>query len=404
MNNTFRREYSRHVQRQILGSLLSLSGLLVAVTLSVISGLWLVRELELQTAWPSYDDIAQNLHLPASWWRWVVGDISEFAFYKHEFASIGLLAGAALAYFGSRNGKAWAGFPICYGTGLWPWLIISSLLGLLLSNLLWGWMLSAQAWQPTFVAFVSLPAAMVLLFGRGWRVAVSGALLGATLVTPTALLIVNHVCNPLDLPAVVGSVLGMAFASLLAFQLCRWFPTLVRGREVQSQQAKPATPAPAPSYGAAWVLRRILADFSEAPFFGNELASLGLLAGVALAFLINPHSPAYGSGLLPALMGGQLLSAAIGVLLWRKQWIRLGWYPTYIPLVSVVPAAILTLGASMSVILPSALLGAVIAPPFATAMAARLPKYMHPYIANVLSMAISTLLIVPLTGALQPLV
>lgn len=101
----------------------------------------------------------------------MVGDISEFAFYKHEFASIGLLAGAALAYFGSRNGKAWAGFPICYGTGLWPWLIISSLLGLLLSNLLWGWMLSAQAWQPTFVAFVSLPAARCCCSAEagGWR-------------------------------------------------------------------------------------------------------------------------------------------------------------------------------------------------------------------------------------------
>jgi hypothetical protein len=402
MNNAFRREYDRHVRRQIFGSLLAVSGLLTAITLSVISGLWLVRELELQTAWPSYNDLAQNLHLPASWWRWLVGDISEFAFYKHEFASIGLLAGAALAYFGGRNGKAWAGFPICYGTGLWPWLAISSLLGLLLSNLLWGWTLSEQSWQPTFVAFVSLPAAMVLLFGRGWRVAITGALLGAILVTPTALLIVNHVCKPMELPAVVGNVLGMALASVIAFLLCRWFPQLVRGRESTSEQASVSTiSSPAPDYGAWWTVRRILADFSEAPFFGNELASLGLLLGVLLAFVVNPDSPAYGSGLLPAIIAGQFLSAAIGVLIWRTQWIRLGWYPTYIPLVSVVPAAVLIHGAGLSVILSSALLGALIAPPLATAIAARLPTYMHAYIANVLSMAFSTLLIVPLAGALQ---
>jgi hypothetical protein len=260
MNNAFRREYDRHVRRQIFGSLLAVSGLLTAITLSVISGLWLVRELELQTAWPSYNDLAQNLHLPASWWRWLVGDISEFAFYKHEFASIGLLAGAALAYFGGRNGKAWAGFPICYGTGLWPWLAISSLLGLLLSNLLWGWTLSEQGWQPTFVAFVSLPAAMVLLFGRGWRVAITGALLGAILVTPTALLIVNHVCKPMELPAVVGNVLGMALASVIAFLLCRWFPQLVRSRKSTSEQASVSTissPAPTTEPGgqcaASWL-------------------------------------------------------------------------------------------------------------------------------------------------------
>lgn len=109
--------------------------------------------------------------------------------------------------------------------------------------------------------------------------AVSGALLGATLVTPTALLIVNHVCNPLDLPAVVGSVLGMAFASLLAFQLCRWFPTLVRGREVQSQQAKPATPAPAPSYGAGSTARET---------YGFEGGELDLIAkGARMSGLLS---------------------------------------------------------------------------------------------------------------------
>ena len=59
-----------------------------------------------------------------------MGDISEVAFYKHEFASIGLLAGAYLAYWANRTGKSWQGFAISYGTGLWPWLITSSLLGL----------------------------------------------------------------------------------------------------------------------------------------------------------------------------------------------------------------------------------------------------------------------------------
>lgn len=160
-----------------------------ALAITLLSGMWLTHELQLQAVWPDFNSLQQNLHLPASWWRWAVGDISEFAFYKHEFASLGLIAGGALAYWAGRRGKRWAGFAICYGTGLWPWLLTSSLLGLLLSNLLWGWTLSQQDWQPTFVAFVSLPAATVLLFGRGWRIAITGALMGALLVTPAALLI-----------------------------------------------------------------------------------------------------------------------------------------------------------------------------------------------------------------------
>ncbi|MHC8324061.1 hypothetical protein ACYZT4_25830 [Pseudomonas sp. GB2N2] len=352
--------------------------------------------------WPDYAHLVSNLPHPGAWLRWVLGDISEVAFYKHEFASIGLLAGAYLAYRANRTRKSWQGFPISYGSGLWPWLVTSSLLGLLLSNLLWGWTVAADSWQPTFAAFVSLPAAMVLMFGRGWKVTINGAILGAVLVTPMCLLMVNYVCNPLKLPAVIGNVSGMAVASVLAFLLCRYWPSLVKS----DVSDKPSSPAPetaitkTPDYGVIWSLRRVLADFSEAPFYGNEWASLGLILGALLAFTLNPLSPVYGSALLPQLIGAQALTSAIGVMIWRRHWMSHGWYPTYVPLVSVVPAAILTYGGSWPVIVMSALLGALIAPPLAHAIAKRLPADMHGFIGNVLSMAISTLLIIPFVGLL----
>lgn len=352
--------------------------------------------------WPDYSHMVSSLPEPSAWMRWVLGDISEVAFYKHEFASIGLLAGAYLAYWANRTGKAWQGFTICYGSGLWPWVVTSSLLGLLLSNLLWGWTVTATSWQPMFAAFVSLPAAMVLMFGGGWKVTINGAIMGAVFVTPMCLLIVNYVCNPLGLPAVIGNVSGMAVASVGAFLLCRYLPSLVNS----DRPEKPSAPVPAPAitktpdYGVVWSLRRVLADFSEAPFFGNEWASLGLIAGALLAYTLNPTSPVYGTGLLPQLIAAQALTSALGVVIWRRQWILRGWYPTYVPLVSVVPAAVLTYGGSWQVIASSALLGALIAPPLACAIAKRLPADMHGFIGNVLAMAISTLLIIPFIGLL----
>lgn len=374
------------------GTLTGLLLLSLAITLTVISGKWLA----IDTLWPSYGDMMTNLHHPAAWWRWVLGDISEVAFYKHEFASIGLLAGAGLDWWANRTGKRWQGFAICYGTGLWPWVVTSSLLGLGLGNLLWGWTLSADSWQPTFVAFVSLPAATVLLFGRGWRVALTGAVLGAMLVTPICLLIVKYVCTPLALPVVIGNVTGMAAGSVLGFLLCKHFPALVVPASPLPTTA-PATTS-TPDYGVRWTLRRVLADFSEAPFFGNEWASLGLVLGALLALMLNPASPFYGSGWLLQLLAAQTLASALGVLVWRRQWIARGWYPTYIPVVSVAPAAILVHGGSLTVIVLSASLGALLAPPLAVAISQRLPAYMHGYIGNVLSMAISTLLILSLIG------
>ena len=40
--------------------------------------------------WPAYSDMMASMPSPLAWLRWVLGDISEFAFYKHELASLGL--------------------------------------------------------------------------------------------------------------------------------------------------------------------------------------------------------------------------------------------------------------------------------------------------------------------------
>jgi len=347
--------------------------------------------------WPDYAVMVATLDQPLSRLRWIVGDISEVAFYKHELPALGLLLGACLAHWAHVRGYRWQGFAICYGSGLWPWVFTSSFLGLLLSHALWGWTLASGNWQPTFVAFVSLPAAMVLLFGAGWRVTITGAVLGALLVTPASLLIVNYLCYPLQLPVVVGNVSGMAVASVVAFLLCKRFPSWVR----QSRVATAVAPViNRPDYGVVWTLRRVLADFSEAPFFGNELASLGLLLGVLLAYLLAPAAPSYGSMLVMHIVAGQALASLVGVVFWRGQWQARGWYPTYIPIVSIVPAAVLTHGGSWQVVVASAVLGALVAPPLAVAITQRLPAYVHGYIGNVMSMAISTLGIVPLIGLL----
>ncbi len=347
--------------------------------------------------WPDFAQLQATLAEPLSALRWLLGDMSEAVFYKHELAAVGMLLGAALAYRLARRGSSWQGFSISYGSGLWPWVLLSSSLGLVLSNLLWDWtVLESGVWQPTFVAFVSLPAALVLMYGGGWKVSLLGAVVGALLVTPCSLLLVNYLCMPLGLPNVIGNVSGMAIGSAIAFSLLRNVRWLAQNKLDQASDV--AAPVATETYGASWTVRRILADFTESPFFGNEWASVGLIGGVLLALMLNPYGPAYGSGLLPQILCAQVLASAIGVLIWRSQWQARGWYPTYVPVVSVAPAVVLTYGGSPLVIGLAALLGALMAPPLAAKISDRLPAHYHPYIGNVLSMAASVLVIVPLIG------
>ena len=369
-------------------SALSMGIALIAIYLSQISA----------QRWPDYASM-QTLSTFFASLRWFLGDMSEAQFYKSEWASVGLILGALLAYAASRKWQRWQGFQISYATGLFPWILFSSTLGLIVSNLLWDWtIVSTQQWQPTFVTFVSLPAAIVLMYGRGYKIAIIGALLGVILVTPSALLLVRYVCQPLGLPNIIANVVAMGAASLLAFYVLYRFPRIIQTKNVNDQLTEPepepeSEPHKSTEYfGPIWTIRRMLADFSESQFFANEWASIGFLLGVFLAIYLNPLGIAYGSGLIAKILISQCLASALAVVIWRKQWQIHGWYPTYIPISSVAPACVLYFQGSFLSIALGASIGAIVAPPLAHWISKHLAAYQHPYIGNVFSMAISTLI------------
>ncbi|WP_131737089.1 hypothetical protein [Actinomadura roseirufa] len=329
---------------------------------------------------------------------WIVGDATEATMAKSALGAVLMVAGAALAHALRRRDGGPRGFAQACGTNLWPWVLASAVLGTLASNLMWGWTLrSTGAWQPTFAPFVSVPPAVVVLYGAGWPVALTGAVLGASLVTPIALALVNWVCVPLDVSPVVGSVLAMSIGGLIAFAICRGLPWL---RPERLRPAEPVEPGPDRTGTASWIPRRILADFTEAHFYGSEWAGAGLLIGCVLQFLLNPAGPAYGSGLLPQMIAAQVLTAACGVLLWRTRWSAAGWYPTFVPVVSVAPATALAFGGALVPSAAGALLGAAAGPPLAAALARRVPAHVHPMVAYTAAMGVCTATIIPLVDLL----
>jgi hypothetical protein len=390
-----------------------LAGLALVVATAVLAVL-LTRVTGALPHWlPGYEDWQKEAYsrLP-QFLRWWIGDTTEAEFFKTGIGGVGLLAGGWLAHTAWKRGRRWAGFPISYGTGLWPWLLASAALGLLLSDLAWGWTIPATGmWQPTFVPFVSVPPAIVLVYGAGWGVAATGAVLGAALTTPISLLVVDFFCYPLHLPSVIGNVTGMWGGALIAFLLCRhlpWMPRPLSARpadppgaagQEDATAAEFASSAP-PHQGPAWVIRRVFADFTEAQFYGNEIAGLGLIGGTVLTYLLDPQVPVYGSSMLPALLTAQILSATIGVLVYRRQWAEAGWYPTFVPVVSVAPGVVLTYGPTVQAVILGAVFGALAGPPLAAQIGKRLPEDFHPYIGNVVSMTACTLIAVPLLGLL----
>lgn len=368
------------------------------VLLAVIAALtWGLSKVDGIGAWPQYTDWSSNLARPINWLMWLVGDTNEAQFYKSSLAGVGMTLGAVVAAILLKSKRAAAGFPIAYGTRLLGWILVAAWLSLVFANMLWMWTINdAFPWQPTFVTFVSVPAAIILIYGRGWKTALTAAVLGALLTTPISIFVVDFICVPLALPNVVGNVTGMWAGALVAFALCRAMPWMNLPTPAPDDPEGGPRPPEGDYRTPQWLVRRALADFTEPQFYGNEWASIGLLMGAILEFCLNPSSPVYGSSQLPAILMAQFVAVVIGILVFRKQWEDKGWYPTFIPIVSVAPAIVLTFGPSPLIIAVAGVLGALVAPPLGSWLSKALPSDFHPFIAYVMSMTISVAVLVPL--------
>ncbi|MDH6222044.1 hypothetical protein M2283_009391 [Streptomyces pseudovenezuelae] len=385
---------------------LALPGLLLGGALTVGAFAALLAVLNAvpssHNALPDYPDWASEVpHELVARLQWLLGDITEPQFYKSWVASLGLLAGATVGWWALRAKKRWAGEPIAYGTGLWPWMLGAAGLSLVLSNALFGGSLDS-GWQPTFVPFVCVATSVILVYGRGWTKLLTGAILGA-FTTPLAMVLIDHVTGPLSLPPVVANTTSMSIGAALTFLLCRALPWMRRPTsEPESQEETVVAKKAAPTLlgDTRWMIRRIITDFTETQFYANEWASIGLIVGAIVTTVLNPSFASYGTGLLPKIMLAQALTSAIGIIIWRHLYRDGGWAPTYISVVSVAPATVLAHGNSVTALVLGAMSGAVLCPVIARPISKVLPDDFHPFIGNTVSMAISTAVIVPTIGHL----
>ncbi len=142
-----------------------------------------------------------------------------------------------------------------------------------------------------------------------------------------------------------------------------------------------------------WSIRRTFADFSEAWFYGNELVGGLVILGVLTDWFVNINHITNGSGLVPDILMGQMIASAVGVFLYRKHFAEEGWYPTFMPLVSIVPGVILMMGGGFWLSLTIAVLAGISAAPVGSYIAKRLPPFVPGAVGFVSGMAVVTILL-----------
>jgi hypothetical protein len=333
---------------------------------------------------------------------WILGDMTEANFYKSYIAGIGLLLGSLVAHYLYKKNSKYQGFSIAYGSGLWPWVLTASTVSLVAANLIYGWNLADSGWFPTFVVFVSVPAATILVYGGGWKNVLMGALAADIIVIPLSRLFMVYICGPTGIPGVAGSVFGMWAGGVVCFEIFHLLPWM----------KLPAAPAPAEAAGESEALeppapiledkhihpsrffvRRVFADFSEPVFAGNEITSAGLLIGLFISWILCPGLPVYQSGTLPTLLMAEILTGTLSVFIYWDHWMDRPWFPSFPSMVSVAPSVAWVFGGSVPAAVLAAVFGAFICPAMADFIIRKLPKDWPLVIGTTFSMTVGTCIV-----------
>ena len=336
---------------------------------------------------------------------WLLHDITEPQFYGGVFPSLGLLLGAILSWRLDINAKSKDLTEICYGRPhLFPWVLSSQLLSLFLAIFIFNYtqpLGGAVTFVPTFITVASVPPAVMFLYGPSIPALLTGSLLGGLLASPTAMLL-TKVTSSFGLPGVIANVLTMAVTGIAVYSAALYLPWMkkvpvppVKNALPQKTTAEKLHDVTTPS----WLIKRVLADFSEAQFYGTELAGICTIAGLILGIMFTNHiADGTPLNLIAGLLLSQFIGSGTGVFLYAKLYATDGWAPTYIPVVSVGPACVLIFGANLSIpgiifiAVMAGLIGGVIGVPIAKYLIGKLPEGIHLTVGCVLAMAVATFL------------
>lgn len=328
---------------------------------------------------------------------WYLMNFTEPQFYASLLASAGIIIGGFVAWILAKKRSKLRGFDVCYGSSsLFPWVLASQLLSAGLAIFVYRYInlfeMTQSTWVATFITIVGAPPSIMLLYGPSVPALLFSSAFAGLLSAPVATWLSTYIIGPIGVPGVCANVLTMAIVGVATCMACKIIPWIEK-KPVVSYVPKDEAPVVDDVYSAKWFVRRCLADFSEAQFYGNEVAGIFLIAGLFLDCLIMSGVPAYGSGTIPALLLSQFVGAAVGVWLYTDKFDNGGWYATYVPVVSTGPACVLMFGGTIPVAVLSGLLGGILGGPLAEFFGGFLPEDVHGTNANVSSMALTTMIV-----------
>ncbi len=297
---------------------------------------------------------------------WIIGDFTEAVVYKSLIASIALIIGSIIAHNLCRKKPELKIYPISFGAGLLPWILVGATVGLTVSSLLYADTVGTAGWLPTFLPGCTIPAALVVMYGGGWKTSLSGGILSGIIQYPLAQIGVD-ISAKLNLPGFTFvTIIGMCIGGIIIveiFRLLPWNRGLVKGTvkpKVKPYENKePVLPEP----NMGWMLRRAVTDLTELSFLGSEIVGVFIIAGAFLSWFLNPAHICYAAPIMfPAIFTTQILCGSLCAFVYYDKWAEFGFFPSFSALIGA-SVCVMQYGTSLPIIIIAVLLNTFITAP-----------------------------------------
>lgn len=295
---------------------------------------------------------------------WLVGDMTEGAFFKSVASSVGLVV---FGIFGSRLAIARAALSSTVSVESRTFLttMLWSVASCAISVVAFGWTLDG-GWTPTFTAFL-LTQILVGHYGTAPERSATVAVLVGIISCPLCLAMMRLISIPFRLPSFTAVGLGMALTTILICEVCRFLPWMWRGGALGLPPAGSSASAGRRTMHEARVAfaARVLSDIGDMPAVGGAWAGAGMLFGLILGWELNPEHAVYGMPITGNLICALVITSALAVF-FNYEEIRLVGDVVTFPALLVVGAIAVTYDNAWPILVPVVIASACIVPHLVT--------------------------------------
>lgn len=309
-------------------------------------------------------------------WRgaWFLADITEGTFVGSLPATFMVIIGSYIGAYLERKKSPAMGTGVDGNGQIFTIMTISGFIALILGPIVYSSFFSSGLFVPSFAAFLSVQAMVINFNAKTIPKALTVSVLGSLVNLPICFWFVKYFTVPNNLPLFCAVGISIIITVPLCSEIMHRLPWMKQAPAESSVEATESTGEQADAAKADEVqadetltvaseskffINRIFGDVGEMILWGSSIGVILMYIGYLVGAYLNPAHAAFDPQIvIPA----QLITGAVGVLIWYPKWKEEGWVFTFAPLLFSSAIAI-TYPFTWQIMVPTILISTICIPP-----------------------------------------